>query len=237
MDKLKNKKKDVISLDNQKIQIPQKDPDQQMKNDNSEMEEVKTNPPQKQETDSKEISEPQKIKESENVNNVIKKILFKIQLLLSMTSKIDAKLIGILSQVLSEEHIKGILEERDCRGICGNVSCGSKIKTKDKDSASYQYNYTSKDFSKDNVLDFFCDVRCYQKFKEILIITKNFDYLRLLNIETVYLFSILKEFYSDNSYLEEISVLADQILSNQKIQGEYYAGLKEKYTNFFSNKQ
>jgi hypothetical protein len=234
MDKLKNKKKDVITLEGSLIHNP---PDNDKKQ-NILVEETKIFKNEKE-----EISEPhesndissitQKIKNTENNNITIKKILFKIQLLLSMTNKLDSKILSILSQVLSEEHLKGVLEERDSRGICGNLSCGSKLNLKLEDSEKYYYNFTSKDFSKDSVCDFFCDVKCYQKFKDVLNVTKNFDYLRLLTIDTIYLLSILKEFYADNSYLEEISILSTQILSKQPLSQEYFSSLKEKYTKFF----
>jgi hypothetical protein len=249
MDKLKNKKKDVITLEGSLIkstseiamtaQNPSSVVEDNLNNNKNKNEESKPIPVDSNDNSTREHKISSKINDTESNNSTIKKILFKIQLLLSMTNKLDSKLLTILTRLLSEEHLKGILEERDSRGICGNLSCGSKLVTKLENSEKYYYNFNSKDFSKDTVSDFFCDVKCYQKFKYILIITKNFDYLRLLNVETIFLLSIIKEFFANNSYLEEISVLSNQILSKQYLiqtsqeNSHYFVSLKEKYTKYF----
>lgn len=245
MDKLKNKKKDVISLEGSKS----RDAENKSNIENKSTQECKEEKSvilieEKKETnninnlsDSWDIEKVSQnipnIKDSENNNNLIKKITFKIQLLLSMTNKVDHKLATIFSKLISDEQLKCVLEERDSRGICGNLSCGNKLQKLWKRESDY--NFSSKDFSLETVYEFFCNERCYQKFKDVLIITKNFDYLRLLNVETLCLLSLLKDFFSDNSYLNEISEYSNNILSKQNIQSDLLTSWKEKFTSLLNS--
>lgn len=177
------------------------------------------------------------ISDSTDNNSVITKVLYKLQLLLSMTNKLDEKILQLLSQLLSEEHLRNILEERDCRGICGNLLCGLKLNL-NEDKHKYSYNNNFKLFTKENAFDYFCDVKCFQKFKDLLNQAKKFDYLRLLNMQNIYTLAILKEFYPTNKYLEEISTLAFTMLNKElrfTSNQEHYQQIRGKYIKYFSD--
>jgi hypothetical protein len=237
LSKIKQKKKDVIQIE-KTIEIPKEEKNQEEKNqDGPIIEEVKTELPESNSNlpqEEKKISD--KVSENDQNNSTLQKILFKIQLLLSMTNKLDSKISLILSQILSEDHLKCILEERDCRNVCGNILCGEKLKG-DKSKKTYYYNSNVKDFRKENAMDFFCDVRCFQKFKDLTSIAQKFDFLRLLNVETIFALSILNEFYPKNKYLEEISLLSRNILNQERNyldNKEFFENVKKKYEKFFT---
>ena len=92
-------------------------------------------------------------------------------------------------------------------------------------------------FRKENAMEFFCDVRCFQKFKDLTSIAQKFDFLRLLNVETIFVMSILNDFYPQNKYLEEISALSKIILNQERNyldNKEFFEEIRKKYENFFS---
>jgi len=229
LSKIKQKKKDVIQIE-KSIEVPQTQEDPII-------EEVKTDSTEKNSIPSKEEKKiSDKVSENQHNNSTLQKILFKIQLLLSMTNKLDSKISLILSQLLSEDHLKCILEERDCRNVCGNILCGEKLKG-DKSKKTFYYNSNIKEFRKENAMEFFCDVRCFQKFKDLTSIAQKFDFLRLLNVETIFVMSILNDFYPQNKYLEEISALSKIILNQERNyldNKEFFEEIRKKYDKFFS---
>jgi hypothetical protein len=240
LSKIKQKKKDVIEIE-KSIGIPTEEKKATAENfpNGPVFEDVKTGKVNPQTSKSDGANASESVNESEQNNSILHKILFKLQLLLSMTNKIDLKMNLIFSQLLSEDHLKCILEERDCRRVCGNILCGNKLK-KDNSKETYYYNNSVKDFRKENAMDFFCDVRCFQKFKDLTTVAQKFDFFRLLNIETIYVLSILVNYYPKNKYLDEISVLAISILNKEKKfveSGEFFQKIKEKYDKFFTESE
>lgn len=249
--KLKNKKKDIITVENtstynnSSVNTLKNEEKLSKINEENEDEEANTikgdiniediNTDSNKNINFSTPSNINKIESNEDNNTIINKILFQTQLLAAMTNKLDEKLTYLLSTFISHEHLKGILEERDCREICSNLLCGENMKKVKQNEKKYYYNSSTTEFNKDSLLDFFCDIKCFQKFKELADICKNFDYFRLLNIETVFLFSILCDFYPKNLYLEEISKLAQIILNkNKKISKEILEDFKVKYVKYFT---
>jgi hypothetical protein len=120
--------------------------------------------------------------------------------------------------------------------FCGNILCGEKLKG-DKSKKTFYYNSNIKEFRKENAMEFFCDVRCFQKFKDLTSIAQKFDFLRLLNVETIFVMSILNDFYPQNKYLEEISALSKIILNQERNyldNKEFFEEIRKKYDKFFS---
>jgi len=138
------------------------------------------------------------------------KILFQFNLLLSLSNKVNEKLCKLICPFLSNEIMNNILEERESKNICGNFLCGKKIKKSNK----IEYNIINDSFTKESLSKYFCCKECFYIFKKFLNLSqKNFNYLNLLRLDIVYLFSILKNFFEDNNYLNRISDLSENMLS------------------------
>jgi hypothetical protein len=218
--KLKNKKKDVIVADINmqdnktktvsEVKVSTSDIIEGKKSDgNSENKQTNNE-------SSNIIPNIKEIDSNENTKKSLNKIILNLQFLLSLCDKVDEKLLNIFSVFLSTEQFQSILEERDCRGLCGNMLCDRKIFSKNSGEKKYIYSTTPTNFLKENVNDFFCDVRCFQKFREVYEIAKKFDYFRLMHIDSISLFSILSDYYPENYYLTEIKLSAENILANNK---------------------
>jgi hypothetical protein len=251
LNKIKNKKKDIITVDNTDINVNKTHDDvkekENIKDDNKNeinKEEVVNTDIIVEKVEKENATTPLKntneLESSESNKSLINKIIYNFQLLLSLSKKVDDKLINFASLYLSLEHFEAILEERDCKGICGNMLCGSKLdKSKQK---KYYYNSNTKQFSKNDIDEYFCDIKCFQKFKDVLQIAKTFDYFRLLNLETLIIFSILPEYYPSNKYLDEITKNAKIILEkNRKIDDknfpELLSKIKKKYDKYFLDEE
>lgn len=174
--------------------------------------------------------------QSSTNNNYINHVIFNIQLFFSQNKKICPKIYELLINFLSVDHLKAILEERDCLELCGNILCNnqlSKLKTK-----KYFYNSKTKEFEKEDVLSFFCDVRCFQKFKDAMKIANNFDYLRLFKFDTLYVLYNSKNFYIGEIYLKKIAYLIKPLYENslKNVDEITIDIIKTKYENYFNVK-
>jgi len=166
-------------------------------------------------------------------NNIVNHVIFNIQLFFSRDKKIYTIIYELFINYLSVEHLKAILEERDCIEVCGNILCDNKIeKAKMK---KFYYNSKLKEFVKEDVLSFFCDVRCFQKFKDGIKIANNFDFLRLFKFESLYLFYNIKNYFSEELYLKKISGIIKPLYETylKNIDGIKLEMLKVKYDNYF----
>ena len=212
--KLRNKKKDIITADVEKATIIEKKEDNEEKK-NDIKEDIKKN------MDSIDT-------------NILNKIIFNIQLLLSLHNQIDERLYNIVINYLSSNNLKEILEERDCGGVCGNMLCGKKL-LKEKNNKFY-FNSKTKDFVKDDIEDFFCDVRCLQKFKDVLKISNKFDYFSLARLEALFYLSFLTEYYPDNKYISNISKFSKVIYEKKIKDGNHNKDidrLEKSFRNYF----
>ena len=262
--KLKNKKKDIILADNltEQPNINTNKDSKEDQNSNKSKEEnpllkdaEKFIPTEKKEEISKiqnlEInSSENKDKKDEKIQNqnleleknianneIMNKIIFQIQLYFSQNKNIDIKIYNLFVTYLSVDHLKAVLEERDCIEICGNILCNKKIgKSKNK---KYFYNSKLKDFVKEDVLNFFCDVRCFQKFKDAIKIANDFDFLRLFRFESLYVFNNLKNYFIEDINLKKICHIAKGLyeISLKKVDEIKLDLLKIKYDNYFSEIQ
>jgi hypothetical protein len=216
--KLKNKKKDIISSE---IETPNEPKKEEQKKEEPKEEQISTEPQKESNTEAKPETNSMTIAR-------INKIIYNVQLLFSMHSKIDDKLFHLLVKYLNKDHLKDILEERDCRQICGNILCGKKL-IRDKND-KYYYDSKAKDFVKEEIVDFFCDVRCMQKFKDALKISQKFDYFTLARLDALCSFSLLPEYFPDNMYIYNISKFANEILVGMK-KDDSELKIYEKKTN------
>ena len=108
----------------------------------------------------------------------------------------------------------------------------------EKASHGKKYTYFSnvQQFSKENPAELFCDMICFQKFKDAYAVAKKFDYFRLLHIDTIILFYILTDYYPNNIYLTENKLNAEKILNSYKKNRNIdltIERVKEKYNNYF----
>jgi hypothetical protein len=220
--KLKNKKKDFITTDTPMINTQNKTT---TTNDKSKQITQNTNKSNDENINNgmiiEDVSSTEKIngKTDKNVaksddgfdKNQIYSIVFNIQLLLSISDKVDDKLVDLLSLYLSPEQMQSILEERDCRGVCGNMLCSNKI-SQNSEEKKYLYNPSNSQFTKDELSELFCNIRCLQKYKDAYTKTKKFDFFRLMNIETIVLFSKISEYYPYNEQLSLITKISNSIL-------------------------
>lgn len=191
--KLKNKKKDIISI-NDTEPIKQKEP-----------------PSNKTEQNKKPQIEPQySLELNHNTSFLMNKILFEIQLLFSMTDKIDDKLNKAISPLLSQENLKNILLERECRSICGYPRCNNQITNKTTGKASF--NKLLNLFSTKDIEDYFCSDECIQCFKTQSLLSDKFDYVNLISLDNILMFSTIQDYYPPNKYLTRIASLAQNLL-------------------------
>jgi len=238
--KLKNKKKDVIRADIN-VQDNKTKTVTEEKVITGDIKEGKTsgaNSENDQEKNESSNAKPnlKEIDSNENNKKFLNKIILNLQFLLSLCNKVDEKLLNIFSVFLSTEQFQSILEERDCRGLCGNMLCDTKKFEKNSQEKKYFYGESQTNFSKENINDLFCNVRCFQKFKDVYEIAKKFDYFRLMHIDAISLFSILSDYYPENYYLTEIKLNAENILSNHKNKlnlNEIKDKIKLKYDKYF----
>jgi hypothetical protein len=245
--KLKNKKKDVIVADISTVAQNAKPVNEGTLPHNSIINEISSNTNTESTHENKQTFNTQKvegnvpsknnqIEDNDSSKNLINKIILNLQFLLSISNKVDAKLLNLCSFFLSTEHFQSILEERDCREICGNMLCDKKIMEKASHGKKYTYYYNVQQFSKENPAELFCDMICFQKFKDAYAVAKKFDYFRLLHIDTIILFYILTDYYPNNIYLTENKLNAEKILNsfkkNRKIDITIER-VKEKYNDYF----
>ena len=222
--KLKNKKKDVISLNDTTTTPPSTT--------------SKDNEPQQPPIDN--LPEQFYLELNKNTTHLIDKILWEIQVLLAMTNSVDLKLKNCLVPLLSKEHIQNILEERESRDVCGNFQCGRVINTKSK--SVYNYNVIKKQYTKVDPQDYFCSVDCFNIFKQI---TKSsidkFDYFKLLSLDTIFLLANIKNYYPEQNNLNRIADLSENLIQdylnhNKEAKsklGSYFQRRRLKITKMF----
>jgi hypothetical protein len=245
-DKLKNKKKDIITPDNYNPipKVEKKTDEPKVEDVNSARKvtfkdqiEINTfdNKENKKESLGGEKQAKPNTKNDAKVTLTMNTISFNIQLLLSMYNAIDLKLYYLLNRYLSPEHIRNILEERDSREICGNILCGKGIhRPKNK---KYYYDAKQKDFIKDDIIDYFCDIKCFQKFKELTKLSQAFDYFTLLRVDFLVMLTVLPEYFPEVKYIEKISELSKTILEEKKPDTAEVDRIKLNYQKYFDEEE
>ena len=170
----------------------------------------------------------------DQTSKLLNKITLRLQTLLSIYPKVEEKLACVLIKFISPEHIKNILEERDCNNFCGNFLCDRVLnKEKEKDKRLF-YNPETKKFTKDDLLSFFCNVKCFQIFKDFCKVAESFDYLYLTSKESTIIFNILIDYFPNNKYLKQISDIAKELITLNKIEmNETYKSIRDKLNKLF----
>lgn len=211
--KLKNKKKDVISLSND-------DPSPSTKD-------TPSLPP--------EETLPEKffLDINKTTTHLTDKILWEIELLLALSDSIDLKLNNCLLPLMSKQHLQDILEERESRNICGNFQCPKSITNKSKKALSY--NIIKKKFTEVDPQDYFCSIECFNVFKKITVSSiEKFDYFKLLTLDTVFLLANIKNYYPENDHLDRIADLSEQIINDYL---NHNKQIKSKLGNYFKRQR
>ena len=204
--KLKNKKKDIITLGSSSINI----------NKNNKLEKILTQPLSSKLPNNKNIIYDKFIFEQSRENIIlISKIIFQIEILFSYTNKIDIKVCNLISPLISKTHFENIREERDARNICSNFLCSNKIER--NRNFSLNYNPKKKVFDEDSNFNYFCSEKCYDEYNKFLSLSiSNYNYLLLFTLDSIYLFSILYEYFEENIYLKKIGEIADEMIHSFK---------------------
>ena len=165
--KLKNKKKDIITLGSSTVNI----------NQNNSSEKILTQPLSSKLPDNKTIIIDKFIFEQNKDNTILlNKIYFQIELLFSYTNIIDIKLCNIILPLISKTHFDNIRDERDGRNICSNFLCDNKIERNRK--STIIYDPKTKDFDKNSIINYFCCEKCFDQYNEFLSLSnRNYNYL------------------------------------------------------------
>ncbi len=143
---------------------------------------------------------------------LLKKITSRLEYIFSYNDKIDDKLFKLIKPLLSVNNYNNILEERETLDICGNFLCGKKIKSKVKDGV-FSEDRVSNTFTSVHLGNFFCSKECFDKFQEnVKLASKNYKLINLLNIDSILLFEALQDYYEKNEELSKISDLGDNLL-------------------------
>ena len=222
--KLKNKKKDVISLtDPTPSSTTSKDDE-----------------PQQPPIDN--LPEQFYLELNKSTTHLIDKLLWEIQVLLAMTNSVDVKLKNCFVPLLSKEHIQNILEERESRNVCGNFQCGTVIAAKSK--SVFNYNVIKKQYTKVDPQDYFCSVDCFNVFKQITTACiDKFDYFKLLSLDTLFLLANVKHYYPEHNHLNRIADLSESLIQeffnhNKEAKsklGSYFQRRRLKIAKMFIN--
>lgn len=252
LEKLKNKKKDIIQPEKALIQTllnnaETKEATDKVKNNNlsnnlNNNNEISNNKTSQEEVKNSNIETNDNNTNSNNLNimsnipdnsktiKLFDKIITTIQEYLALTTKVDAKLFQILTSYISMDQLKVILEERDCLNICGNLQCDNGIES--SLSKKFKFNLQTKEFSRDDVKDFFCSEKCFEAFKALMIQIASYDYLLVTAFEPIYVLSRIEDFYPQNKYLKNLSLAAKNFI-NFKYKDKETKELRDKYNKFF----
>ena len=168
-----------------------------------------------------------------NNSFLMDKIIVKLENFLSYTEKIDEKLYKLLSTLLSVKQYNDILEERECLNICGNLLCDNIIKNKEE-KGTFSYDNIRNKFGTENLGNVFCCKNCFGIFqKAVKYSAKNYKYENLFNLDIILLFEALQDYYEKDDDLTRISNLATNLLDtyirhNKNIENEIKEYCKKK---------
>lgn len=229
--KLKNKKKDVISINPLEIlgknSLKNNFKDKTKEEIQKEKKLIEENKLNAQPLSSKQIHTKKEInKNIENKNGhqiyilpedkntlfLMQKIVSQIEYLFSYNDIIEEKAYKLLTPLLSVNNYNNILEERETVDICGNFLCGKKIVSKVPEGV-FSDDSISKKFDTVHLDNMFCSKECFDKFQKLVkFAAKNYKLSNLLNIDTILLFEALQDYYEKDDELSRISELGDNLL-------------------------
>ena len=228
--KLKNKKKDVISINPLEIlgknSLKNNFQDKTKEEIKKEKKLIKENKLNAQPLSSNQLHTTKELNQNkaptdtsiyvlpEDKNNLflLNKIISNMEYLFSYNDIIDDKLFKLLTPLLSVNNFNSILEERETLNICGNFSCGKKIKSKIPEGV-YADDPISKKFDRVHLSNVFCSRECFEKFQNLVKnASKTYKLTNLLNVENILLFESLQDYYEKDNELSRISDLGDNLL-------------------------
>ena len=229
--KLKNKKKDVISINPLEIlgqnSLKNNFKDKTKEEIQKEKRLIEENKLNSQPLSSKQIHTKKEInKNIENKNGhqkymlpedkntlfLMQKIVSQMEYLFSYNDIVEENVYKLLAPLLSVNNYNNILEERETLDICANFLCGKKILSKVPEGV-FADDSISKKFDTVHLDNMFCSKECFDKFQQLVkYAAKNYRLSNLLSIDTILLFEALQDYYEKDDQLSRISELGDNLL-------------------------
>ena len=248
--KLKNKKKDVISINPLEIlgknSLKNNFKDKTKEEIKKEKKLIEENKVNSQPLSSnkihtnKELNNNKKqekdkfyLPDDKNSSFLLKKIMNQLEYLFSYNDIVDEKIYKLLTPLLSVSNYNSILEERETLDICGNILCGKKIKSKVPEGVFADDKITGK-FDTVHISNMFCSKECFNNYQQLVkYAAKNYKINNLLNIDSILLLEALQDYYENDEELTRISNLADNLLetyirSNKSDEKEIRSHCKKK---------
>ena len=229
--KLKNKKKDIISINPLEIigqnSLKNNFKDKTKEEIKKEKKIIQENKINAQPLSSKQMHTKNEIKIFENDLNknnkyflpedknsifLLNKIKSELEYIFSYNDIVEEKICKLITPLFSVNNYNSILEERETLDICGNFLCGKKIESKVPEGVLAD-DKISKQFTSVHLSNMFCSKACFEKFQEFVkYASKNYNITNLLNIDSILLFEALQDYYEKDKELSRISDLGDNLL-------------------------
>ena len=227
--KLKNKKKDVISIN--PLEMLGKNPlknnfkdktKEEIKNEKKLIEENKINSQplssnqiffKKNKNDIK-TNYPYILPDDKKNISLIKNIAAKFENLFSYNDIVEERIVKLISPLLTVDNYNSILEERESLDICGNFLCGKKIEEKIPDGV-FSYDKVTKKHDSKHISNVFCSKNCLDTFQNFVkSVVKNKNYDNLLILDNILIFESLQDYYDKDETLTKISELGNKLLKS-----------------------
>ena len=227
--KLKNKKKDVISIN--PLEMLGKNPlknnfkdktKEEIKKEKKLIEENKINSQplssnqifyKKNKNDIK-TNCPYILPDDKKNISLIKNILTKFENLFSYNDIVEERLVKLVSPLLTVDNYNSILEERESLDICGNFLCGKKIEEKIPEGV-FSYDKVATKYDTKHISNVFCSKNCLDTFQNFVkSVVKNKNYENLLILDNVLIFESLQDYYDKDETLTKISELGNKLLKS-----------------------
>ena len=155
---------------------------------------------------------PYILTDDKNNNILLKKIVEKIDNLFSYNDIVEERIVKLISPLLSVDNYNSILEERETLDICGNFLCGKIIKDKVPDGV-FSYDKVENKYDTKHISNVFCSKNCldvFQNFVKSVVKNKNFKHLLIL--DNIIIFESLQDYYDKDEELTRISQLGENLL-------------------------
>ena len=246
--KIKNKKKDVISIN--PLELLGKNPlknnfkdktKEEIKKEKKLIEENKINA---QPLSSNQVfynknkkqnitSCPYILPEDKNNTFLLGKILSKLENIFSYTDVVEEKIVKLITPLLSVNNYNSIIEERETLNICGNFLCGKEIKDKTPDGV-LSYDNITKKYETKHVSNVFCSKNCLDTFQNFVkSAVNNKSPQNLLILDNILILESLQDYYENDEDLNRVSELGDNLLetfirNNKKEEKEIREYCKKK---------
>jgi len=146
--------------------------------------------------------------------SLIKKIVSKFETLFSYNDIVEERIVKLICPLLIVDNYNSILEERESLDICGNFLCGKKIEEKIPDGV-FSYDKVADKYDSKHMSNVFCSKKCLDTFQNFVkSVTKNKNYNNLLILDNILIFESLQDYYDKDEELSKISELGNKLLKN-----------------------